>query len=117
MNNKAMMIKPLSNVALFVDETIGTKQQIQVEMDKVLFYDQFVSNVFVEHGFPYRNTMKSWAVRKRINFVHGVGNIRNSVENGVRKTVVYIGRNRQSIHYTRAKQLADELSCDLLILP
>lgn len=110
-------MKPYSAASVFIDNSIPGKTSVLSEIDKIKYYDPFISDVYVDKSCIYRPVINSWADRANVRLNDGNFNLKNHQSLNGRIVVVYLGLSRNSIEFNRAKKQADELDCDLIILP
>lgn len=110
-------MKPYSAASVFIDNSIPGKISVLSEIDKIKYYDPFISDVYVDKSCIYRQVVKQWADRANVRLNGGNFNLKNHCGVNGKKVVVYLGLTRDSQEFYRAKQQAVELGCDLILLP
>jgi hypothetical protein len=110
-------MKPYSAASVFIDNSINGKIGVLSEIDKVKYYDPFISDVYIDRSCIHRKVIDKWAEKARVRINDGNFNMAGHRSMNGRIVVVYLGRNRNSQEYHRAKQQANELNCDLILLP
>ena len=110
-------MKPYSAASVFIDSSINGKIGVVSEIDKVKYYDPFISDVYIDRSCVYRPVVDKWAKKARVRVNDGNFNMAGHRSMNGRIVVVYLGRSRDSQEYYRAQQQANELNCDLILLP
>ncbi len=110
-------MKPYSAVSVFIDNSVSGKLTVTEELGKIRAYDPFISDLYIDRSCLYKSVVEHWARRVKIRVNDGNIKLETHREINGKKLVVYLGRTRDSIEFNRAKAQADELGCELIILP
>ena len=104
-------------IALFIDSSIRGKQMLLGELNRLLLLEPDITDIFIEHSFPYKSGLKTWAQRNGIGTIHGIRSIGFLTNSSDKRLVVYVGFNQESYHFRAATNMANELNCELILMP
>lgn len=108
---------PFTGLVVFTHSSIGGKIEIVNQLNKMILFDKFISTIYISRADVGRDYVTSWCNRHKKTIVSGSDYIGNGARDHLNKLVVYLGKRRDVQEYKIAELTANNLGCDLIILP